>query len=353
MAESVVDNDPNHPIKVAVVQAEPCWFNVEAAVEKTCALIAEAGANGAELVAFPELWIPGYPNFIYAHAQKTCNEYIRKYFRNSVSVDSKHMGQIRLAARRAKMTVVVLGIAEREKGSLYMAQSFIGPDGQILLHRRKFKPTSYERILFGDASGDCTTNVIQTPLGRVGGLQCFEHLQPLLKYHSYFQQEQIHVASWPNLFPLVGKMPFFNSVEACTMATHTYAIEGGAFVLLASHTQSEKVHEGGVELPDDECHTAVTGGGFTEVIAPDGRTIAKAPSPSFEGLIYAELDFNEIYLAKNIVDPVGQYSRTDLFTLQVNSNVNRHCVYREKTTEFAHTTRYPDLEPPEPENASL
>lgn len=128
-----------------------CRFNVEAAVEKTCALIAEAGANGAELVAFPELWIPGYPNFIYAHAQKTCNEYIRKYFRNSVSVDSKHMGQIRLAARRAKMTVVVLGIAEREKGSLYMAQSFIGPDGQILLHRRKFKPTSYERILFGDA----------------------------------------------------------------------------------------------------------------------------------------------------------------------------------------------------------
>lgn len=150
------------------------------------------------------------------------------------------------------------------------------------------------------------------------------------------------------------------------MATHTYAIEGGAFVLLASHTQSKKglianglieegqtVHEGGVELPDDECHTAVTGGGFTEVIAPDGRTIAKAPSPSFEGLIYAELDFNEIYLAKNIVDPVGQYSRTDLFTLQVNSNVNRHCVYREKTTEFAHATRYPDLEPPEPENASL
>jgi nitrilase len=178
----------------------------------------------------------------------------------------------------------------------------------------------------------------------------------LLKYHTYFQQEQIHVASWPNLFPVVGKMPFFNSVEACTMATHTYAIEGGAFVLLASHTQSEKgiqanglikgtdaPPEGGADLPDDMCHTAVTGGGFTQIIAPDGRTLAKAPSPSFEGLVYAEIDFNEIYLAKNIVDPVGQYSRPDIFNLQVNSNVNRHCSYEEKSSSFAHHLRYPEL----------
>lgn len=125
-------------------------FDVESAVEKTCSLIAEAASNGAELVAFPELWIPGYPNFIYAHVQKACNEFMRKYFRNAISIDSKHMQKIRFAARKANI-MVVLGIAEREKGSLYMAQSFIGPNGNILLHRRKFKPTSYERILFGDA----------------------------------------------------------------------------------------------------------------------------------------------------------------------------------------------------------
>lgn len=150
------------------------------------------------------------------------------------------------------------------------------------------------------------------------------------------------------------------------MVTHTLAIEGGTFVLLASHTQSEKglvangliqkgeaAHEGGSELPDDACHTAVTGGGFTEIIGPDGSTLAKAPSPSFEGLIYAHLDFNEIYLAKNIVDPVGQYSRTDLFTLQVNSNVNQHCVYHDKRSDFDHASRYSKLEASETETSRL
>lgn len=102
------------------------------------------------MIAFPELWIPGYPFFIYAHAQKECIEYMRKYFRNAVDVTSKHMERIRKSARAANI-MVVLGTAERDNGSLYMAQTFIGPEGNIILHRRKMKPTSYERIVFGDA----------------------------------------------------------------------------------------------------------------------------------------------------------------------------------------------------------
>ncbi|KAF0323536.1 hypothetical protein GQ607_009217 [Colletotrichum asianum] len=326
---SHVYGDPDDPVKVAVVQAEPCWFDVEAATVKTCGLINEAGANGAKLVAFPELWIPGYPNFIHAKAAKETMDYNLKYYRNSIDVRSEHMERICMAARNASIMVVV-GISERDKGSLYMAQTFIGPDGDVLLPRRKFKPTAQERILFGDASGDCTTNVVQTPIGRIGGLQCFEHLQPLLKYNTYFQGEQIHVASWPNLFPPVGKMPFFNTVESCMMATHTLAVEGATFVLLASSTQTEKglvanglvdesEHAGQGEKP----HTAVVGGGFSEIIAPDGRTLVKAPSPTFEGLLYGELEFDEIYIAKSILDTVGQYSRPDLFTLQVRGKLRR------------------------------
>ncbi|KAF4878071.1 Arylacetonitrilase [Colletotrichum siamense] len=345
---SHVYGDPNDPVKVAVVQAEPCWFDVEAATVKTCELITEAGANGAKLVAFPELWIPGYPNFIHAKAAKETMDYNLKYYRNSIDVRSDHMERIRMAARNANI-VVVVGISERDKGSLYMAQTFIGPDGDVLLHRRKFKPTAQERILFGDASGDCTTNVVQTPIGRIGGFQCFEHLQPLLKYNTYFQGEQIHVASWPNLFPPVGKMPFFNTVESCMMATHTLAVEGATFVLLASSTQTEKglianglmdesEHAGQGEKP----HTAVVGGGFSEIIAPDGRTLVKAPSPTFEGLLYGELEFDEIYIAKSIVDTVGQYSRPDLSTLQVRGKLRRQCEYDE-TSNIDHVSRFPDL----------
>ncbi|KAH0434149.1 hypothetical protein CcaCcLH18_05473 [Colletotrichum camelliae] len=328
---SHVYGDPNDPVKVAVVQAEPCWFDVEAATVKTCELITEAGANGAKLVAFPELWIPGYPNFIHAKAAKETMDYNLKYYRNSIDVRSEHMERIRMAARNASIMVVV-GISERDKGSL-----------------RKFKPTAQERILFGDASGDCTTNVVQTSIGRIGGLQCFEHLQPLLKYNTYFQGEQIHVASWPNLFPPVGKMPFFNTVESCMMATHTLTVEGATFVLLASSTQTEKglVANGLVDEsePADQGgkpHTAVVGGGFSEIIAPDGRTLVKTPSPMFEGLLYGELDFDEIYIAKSIVDTVGQYSRPDLFTLQVRGKLRRQCEYDE-TSNIDHASRFPDL----------
>jgi nitrilase len=125
-------------------------FDVNAAVEKTCSLIAEAASNGAQIIGFPELWIPGYPVFIYAHKANVIYDYCRKYYRNAIDVNSQHMQTIRAAARDAKI-MVVLGIAERDRGSLYMAQTFIGPDGNILLHRRKFKPTSFERVVFGDA----------------------------------------------------------------------------------------------------------------------------------------------------------------------------------------------------------
>jgi cyanide hydratase len=125
-------------------------FDVEAGVKKTCNLIAEAAEGGAKLIAFPELWIPGYPNFIWAYTPKVISEYYIKYYRNAVDIESPHMDRIRAAARKAKL-MVVISIAERDRGTLYMAQIFIGPDGGILSHRRKFKPTHFERVLFGDS----------------------------------------------------------------------------------------------------------------------------------------------------------------------------------------------------------
>lgn len=196
-------------------------------------------------------------------------------------------------------------------------------------------------------SGYCTNNVVQTDIGRVGGLQCFEHLQPLLKYNTYSKGEQIHVASWPNLFPPVGKMPFFNTVESCTWASHVLAVEGSTFVLLASSIQTEKgLKAHGFMAEDDDTgrsHTAVIGGGFSEIIAPDGRTLVKAPSPTYDGLIYADLDFDEIYVAKNTVDPVGHYSRPDIFRLHLNDDVNTYVISHKQNEVFHHASRFPKL----------
>jgi cyanide hydratase len=143
-------------------------------------------------------------------------------------------------------------------------------------------------------------------------------------------------------------MPFFNTVDSCRWATHVLAVEGATFVLLASHTQSEKGLQANGLVPDivqgiETPHVCVTGGGFSEIIAPDGRSLTTPVDPSWEGLIYGELDFNEIYLAKNVVDTVGQYSRPDIFSLRVNGNVNRQCVYEEVKEEFTHTDRFTTL----------
>jgi nitrilase len=128
----------------------PLRFDIEDGVTKTCSLIAEAGQNDAQLVAFPELWIPGYPNFVHAHDPKAASKYLLQYYHNSVEVDSTYMHRIRCATRDARITAV-LAYSERDGGSLYMSQTFIGPDGNVLLHRRKLKPTGYERTVFGDA----------------------------------------------------------------------------------------------------------------------------------------------------------------------------------------------------------
>ena len=183
----------------------------------------------------------------------------------------------------------------------------------------------------------------------MGALQCFEHLQPLLKYHTFFQGEQIHVASWPCLFPVIGDMPFFDSVESCRMASHVYAVEGGSFVLLPSQVQTAKglIANGlGADASPDDAdapHTAVTGGGFSVIIGPDGKALTEPMSPKWQGILYHDLDFNNIYIAKQTVDCVGHYSRPDIFALQVNVKVNRQVVpsVHEK---FQHEARFPELE---------
>jgi cyanide hydratase len=152
-------------------------------------------------------------------------------------------------------------------------------------------------------------------------------------------------------------MPFFNTVEACRMATHTLAIEGGVFVLLASSTQTEKGLKAngllGAETtvsaegaPGETPHTAVVGGGFTAVIAPDGRALTEPVPVDWEGLVYCELDFEEIYRAKQWVDPVGHYSRPDLFTLVVRGETRRHVETEGEVNGegFEHVDRFVGLE---------
>jgi predicted amidohydrolase len=315
--------------KAATVQAEPCWFDLNAGVEKTIKLMKEASGNGARLIAFSECWLPGYPNFLWGGNYGENIPLVHKYMRNCMTAHGPEMARIRQAAADNNI-YVMLGYSERDAGTLYISNAFIDNKGKVLLGRRKIKPTHIERTLFGDATGDSLRNVVDTPLGKIGVLNCWEHFQPLLKYHTYAQGEQVHIASWPFNGPYLGLgEPWSVCNEANEgVASRMYAMEGGAYVLvsnqiispdgIAKNSAGHKAAEGSFMLSG--------GGGNSGVFGPDGRKLTPDADPMFDGLIYVDINLDDIDYAKAIADPVGHYSRPDLLRLIVDDQPKAYCV---------------------------
>ncbi|KAL4961176.1 carbon-nitrogen hydrolase [Aspergillus stella-maris] len=311
-------------VRVAVTQAEPIWLDLNATVAKTVTLIAEAASNGAQLISFPECWIPGYPAWIWSRPVDPGLH--TEYMKNALSLPSPQLSQICTAAREHKI-IVVLGFVENHHGTLYIAQGTISSCGEILTTRRKIKATHMERTVFGDAFGakDCLSTVVDTELGRVGALSCWEHIQPLLKFHTISQRERIHVAAWPPLFDFggEGEEGLYSMSSDGTMAlARTYAIESGSFVL---HTTAV-ISEAGIEkmCTANGAIMNVPGGGSSAVFGPDGRMLAGGIPATEEGIVYADLDMDEILKAKAFVDVVGHYSRPDLLWLGVGGGDRGH-----------------------------
>lgn len=318
-------------IKVAVTQVEPVWLDLTATVEKTCNLITEAASKGAQIIAFPECWIPGYPIWIWTRLVDF--DMASKYIQNSLKVDSPEMEKIKLCAKENAIAVI-LGYSENFHDSVYIGQAIISPKGEIEVHRRKMKPTHMERTIFGDASGASLTNVVTIPTKgpegretagvRVSALSCWEHAQPLLKYHTHLQRAAIHIAAWPPLYSLQGKEdPGLWSMtrEGCRTLSQTYAIESQAFVLHSTTLLTSA----GIEA----CKTAgpmmsTPGGGSSAVFGPDGRKLSDDLGDTEEGIIYADLNMSEVLKAKGFLDTCGHYSRPDLLWLGVDGREKRH-----------------------------
>lgn len=307
-----------HPkYKVAAVQAAPAFLDLEASVAKTVALIDEAGAAGARLVAFPETWIPGYPWWIWlgAPAWAIMKGFVSRYFDNSLTYDSPAADALRQAARRNKIHVV-LGLSERDGGSLYIAQWGLGPDGETIFKRRKLKPTHAERTAFGEGDGSGLA-VHALDIGRVGALCCWEHLQPLSKYAMYAQNEQVHVAAWPS-FSLYDPFAHALGAEVNNAASKIYAVEGSCFVVAPCATVSQAMIDLLCDTPDKHQLLHV-GGGFATIYGPDGAPIGDRLAPDQEGLIYADIDLGAISVAKAAADPAGHYARPDVTRLLFNN----------------------------------
>ncbi|GAA3838992.1 carbon-nitrogen hydrolase family protein [Amycolatopsis tucumanensis] len=303
-------------VRVAAVQAEPVWLDLAGSVEKAVALIGEAARGGAKLVAFGETFVPGYPWWIWLDSPAAGMAFVPRYAANSMTRDGDEMRRLRRAAADHGVHVV-LGFSERDGGSLYMSQAFISETGELISVRRKLKPTHVERSVYGEGDGS-DLQVHDTPLGRIGGLNCWEHFQPLTKYAMYSLGEEIHVASWPSFSVYRGAATALGP-EVNTAASLVYAVEGQAFVLAACSVIGEAAQD---LFCDTEAKRQLLrrGGGFARIFGPEGTPLAEPLAETEEGILYADLDPALIAIAKSAADPVGHYSRPDVFRLLVNRN---------------------------------
>jgi len=317
-----------HPkYRAAAVQAAPVFLDLDASITKAITLIAEATAQGARLIAFPETWLPGYPWFIWLDSPAWGMQFIQRYHDNSLVYGSPQAERLVAAAREHTITVV-MGHSEKAGGSLYMGQWIIGPDGATIAQRRKLKPTHVERTVFGEGDGS-DLSVHDTPLGRMGALCCWEHLQPLSKYAMYAQNEQVHIAAWPS-FSLYRGGAYALGAEVNNAASRIYAVEGGCFVLAPCATVSAEMVQ--MLCGDDPVkrQLLLEGGGFTGIYAPDGQLISTPLPEGQEGLVYADLDLGMISLAKAAADPAGHYSRPDVTRLLLDKTPGDRVVLRQR-----------------------
>lgn len=306
-------------LKLACVQAAPVWLNREATVEKACRLIREAGANGADVIGFPENFIPGHPVWFYFYpaTSKKSMDLAVELFKNSVEIPGPETEALCHAAAEAS-ACVVMGLTEKRPtttGTLFNTQLFIDRRGHIIGKHQKLVPTIGERLVHTGGAGD-TQQVIMTEFGPISGLCCGENSNPLAVAVLAAQYTRVHVASWPNHF-----IPDYAGMcESSLLASRNIAYMCKCYVISSCSTNSPEMIE---RLAAAEADRAFlldpTKTGGSTIINPRGDAIAGPLDGNTEGILYAEADLEATIRGRFVHDFGGHYNRADVFRLLVNS----------------------------------
>jgi nitrilase len=298
--------------RVAVVQAAPIVMERDATVEKVARLTEEAAAGGARLVLFPEAFVPAYPRglgfgVVVGSRSDAGRRLYARYVANAVDVPGPATDRLGAAARQAGVYLAV-GVIERDRvsgGTLYCTLLYFGPDGRLLGKHRKLKPTAGERLIWGEGDGS-TLPVLPTPLGRLGGLICWENYMPLARMAMYRKGVELYLA------------PTADARDGWQATVQHIALEGRCYVLAANQYVTKSLYPPDLDCLDDlaDAPEELCRGG-SAILSPLGQYLA-GPLYGREGILYADLDRDALAAAKFDFDVVGHYARNDIFRFDVD-----------------------------------
>jgi nitrilase len=297
-------------VKAAAVQISPVLYSRDGTVDKVVQKILELGRKGVQFATFPETVVPYYPYFsaVQTPMQLLVGTEHLKLLDQSVTVPSAATDAIGAAAREAGM-VVSIGVNERDGGTIYNAQLLFDADGTLIQRRRKITPTHFERMIWGQGDGS-GLRAVNSKVGRIGQLACFEHNNPLARYAMMADGEQIHSAMYP------GSAFGDRFAKRMEINIRQHALESGCFVVnatawLDADQQAQLMKDTGCEIGP------ISGGCFTTIVTPEGMLLGE-PLCSGEGEVIADLDFSLIDRRKMLMDSAGHYNRPELLSLLID-----------------------------------
>jgi len=289
---------------VAAVQAAPVFLDREATVEKVGTLTKEAAAAGARLVAFPEGFVPTYPDWVWRTTPWADGEWYARWIDQCVDVPGTACDALGEVARENGVHLAV-PVNERAGGTVYNTILYFAPDGALLGKHRKLVATGGERLAWGMGDGS-TLPVFDTPFGRMGGLICWENYMPLARVAMYEQGVDILLApTWDNSDVWVASMRHIAKEGRCYVLGITSCLRGSD--VPADFPGRDDIYGG-----DDDWMSR----GNTVIVDPYGEILA-GPISETEGILYAEVDVAKVRQSRRQFDVVGHYARPDVFTLSV------------------------------------
>lgn len=316
--------------KAAAVQASPVFLNVDATVDKTIAIIKEAAGNGASLVAFPEVFVAGYPYWNWIMTPVQGSKWYEQLYINSITVPGPEVDRICEAAKETN-THIVIGVNERGQsfGEIYNTNLIINNKGNLIGKHRKLVPTWAEKLTWTGGDGS-SLKVYNTEIGPIGTLACGENTNTLARFTLLTQGELIHVANYISL-PVAP--PDYDMAEAIKIRAAAHSFEGKLFTIVSCSTITKEIIDVmKQDVPNAEELLTRKNSAFSGIIGPNGAVIGE-PLIDEEGIVYADIDLSKCIQPKQMHDILGHYNRFDIFDLRVNTAPRKNITFTNHNEE--------------------